>query len=81
MRNVQGLAAAVSEKFYTDHIDDDIYNEARARPLAEKAAPLSRMFRNVGNTPLSQRIEEKKRGIARQRYPYVGEYSLFLTFL
>ncbi|KIP12521.1 hypothetical protein PHLGIDRAFT_81751 [Phlebiopsis gigantea 11061_1 CR5-6] len=30
------------------------------------------MFRSLGNTPLNQRIEEKKRGIGRQRYPYVA---------
>ncbi|EKM61250.1 uncharacterized protein PHACADRAFT_134676 [Phanerochaete carnosa HHB-10118-sp] len=58
------------EKF--EFVDGDIYNEARARPLPEKAAPLSRFFRNVGKAPVSQRIDEKKRGIGRQRYPFVA---------
>lgn len=64
-----------------DYADEDIYNESRARPLPEKPAPLSRMFRSLGNTPLNQRIEEKKRGIGRQRYPYVGEYMQYPVFV
>ena len=67
---------ARTEATRSDYADEDIYNESRARPLPEKAAPLSRMFRNIGSTPLSQRIEEKRRGIGRQRYPYVGLYLL-----
>ncbi|PSR75863.1 hypothetical protein PHLCEN_2v8777 [Hermanssonia centrifuga] len=53
---------------------DDPFDESRARPLAEKATPLSRLFANVGNgkVPVQQRIEEKKRGIGRQKYPFVA---------
>lgn len=56
-----------------EYADEDIYNEGRAKPLPEKAAPFSRFFKDVGQTPLSQRIEAKKRGIGRQRRPYVGK--------
>lgn len=56
-----------------DYADEDIYNERRARPLPDKAPAFSRLFRDQGKTPLSQQIEAKKRGIGRQRYPYVGE--------
>lgn len=38
---------------------------------AEKVTPLSR-FMGVGKYPLAQRIEDKKRGIGRQRYPFLG---------
>ncbi|GJE85705.1 rhomboid family intramembrane serine protease [Phanerochaete sordida] len=57
-----------------EYADDDIYNEARARPVQEKATPFSRFLRNagVGQRPLNQRIDEKKRGIGRQRYPFVS---------
>lgn len=65
-----------------EYADDDIYNEALARPLQEKAAPMSRFFRNAGQTPVSQRIDEKKRGIGKQRYPFVGKsIAMFVTCL
>lgn len=57
-----------------DYSDDDIYNESRARPLPEKATPFSRLFGHSDN--LQQRIERKKRGIGRQKYPVVGEKSV-----
>lgn len=57
-----------------DYADDELYNASRAHPISEKATPLSRMFGGVGRTPMHQRIEEKRRGIGRQRYPFVGMY-------
>ena len=48
---------------YSEYADEDIYNEARAKPLPDKETPSSRFFKNTGQTPLSQRIEEKKRVI------------------
>ena len=45
------------------------------RPTTDdKDKPLSRMFAGA-RYPLEQRIENKKRGIGRQRYPFVGEFS------
>lgn len=41
-----------------------------AKAVAEKA-PLAG-FMAAGKYPLEQRIEDKKRGIGRQRYPFVG---------
>ncbi len=40
----------------------------------DKDKPLTRMFAGT-RYPLEQRIENKKRGIGRQRYPFVGESS------
>ncbi|KIY62902.1 rhomboid-domain-containing protein [Cylindrobasidium torrendii FP15055 ss-10] len=37
---------------------------------AEKVTPLSR-FMGTGKYPIAQRIEDKKRGIGRQRYPFL----------
>ena len=51
---------------------DDPYNESRARPLPEKATPFSRLFGTRQGSSLQQKIEQKKRGIGRQRYPFVG---------
>ncbi|KAJ3552255.1 hypothetical protein NM688_g4246 [Phlebia brevispora] len=47
---------------------DELYNESRARPMREKATPFSRLFGNSDN--LQQRIERKKRGIGKQKYPF-----------
>lgn len=54
----------------------------RAAPAAEKSSPFSR-FASKAKYPVEQRIEDKKRGIGRQKYPFVGEllcvyYSLIL---
>ncbi|KAJ8496908.1 hypothetical protein ONZ45_g12260 [Pleurotus djamor] len=48
----------------------DPYNASRAQPVSEKAGPFSRFF-NGGRYPIEQRIEDKRRGIGRQRYPFV----------
>ena len=57
-----------------EYEDDGLYDEARARPLREKASPLSRFLATMGNdrNSLQQRIDAKKRGIGRQKYPFVG---------
>lgn len=38
----------------------------------EKGFPLARFLGPGGKYPLAQRIEDKKRGIGRQKYPFVG---------
>lgn len=49
-----------------------MYDEARAHPIREKASPMSRFLGTMGDrNNLQQRIEAKKRGIGRQRYPVV----------
>lgn len=41
--------------------------------LADKASPFQKAFgMDMGRYPLEQRIEDKKRGIGRQKYPVVG---------
>lgn len=47
----------------------------------EKQSSLSTLI-GTGNYPLEQRIEDKKRGIGRQRYPIVGDYraSCYIYF-
>lgn len=45
----------------------------RSQLVAEKPSPWGR-FLSDGKYPLEQRIEDKKRGIGRQKYPIVGTY-------
>jgi hypothetical protein len=41
--------------------------------LADKASPFQKAFgMDMGRYPLEQRIEDKKRGIGRQKYPFIG---------
>lgn len=42
-----------------------------AEPLPEKVSPFAR-FLNSGKYPIEQRIDNKRRGIGRQKYPIVG---------
>lgn len=51
---------------------DPTYNTERARPVMEKQSSISNLI-GTGNYPIEQRIEDKKRGIGRQRYPFVGD--------
>ncbi|ETW87399.1 serine protease S54 [Heterobasidion irregulare TC 32-1] len=46
------------------------YDSKRAIPVTEKGSALSRFLEN-GKYPIEQRIEDKKRGIGRQKYPFV----------
>ncbi|KAF7799273.1 hypothetical protein EIP86_010505 [Pleurotus ostreatoroseus] len=57
-------------KYENLEYSDEPYNESRAHPLPEKATPFSRLFGHSDN--LQQRIERKKRGIGRQKYPFVA---------
>jgi len=41
------------------------------KATAEKSSPFARFIAS-GRYPIEQRIEDKKRGIGRQRYPFVG---------
>ena len=45
-----------------------------------KEKPLAKFFAGA-KYPLLQRIEDKKRGIGRQKYPFVGEVLHFLRRL
>ncbi|KAJ7225593.1 rhomboid-domain-containing protein [Mycena pura] len=57
---------------YQDLEYSDPYNAARAKPLAEKASPFTQILGGSdANRTLQQRIDMKKRGIGRQRYPFV----------
>ncbi len=51
----------------------DPYNNTGSPPVAEKSGPLAKFFGGgAGRYPLEQRIEDKKRGIGRQRHPFLG---------
>ncbi|KAJ7038285.1 hypothetical protein C8F04DRAFT_375518 [Mycena alexandri] len=50
----------------------DPYNGERAKPVAEKASPFAQFLGvQEGKSTLQQRIDMKKRGVGRQRYPFV----------
>jgi len=49
---------------------DGPYETGRENLLSKNVSPLSR-FTGVGAYPLEQQIENKKRGIGRQKYPFV----------
>ncbi|KAF8898829.1 hypothetical protein BD779DRAFT_1485725 [Infundibulicybe gibba] len=55
---------------YQDLEYADPYDATRAKPVAEKPSMLA-TFLSGGKYPLAQRIEDKKRGIGRQRFPVV----------
>lgn len=55
------------------------YAEPEYSSAAEEKGTLAAMFTNSGRYPLEQRIEDKKRGIGRQKYPFVGKFS-FISF-
>jgi len=61
--------------FFSEYADpSDPYDATHAKPVSEKASPLAKLLTpgDYGKYPLDQRIEDKKRGIGRQRYPFVG---------
>jgi hypothetical protein len=57
-------------KGYQDLEYADPYDADRAKPVNEKASPFANLM-GGGKYPVEQRIEDKKRGIGRQRYPFV----------
>ena len=64
---------------HVEYADQEPYNATNARPMQEKARPLSRFLAlapGEGKNSLQQRIDRKRRGIGRQRYPFVGEYMV-----
>jgi len=63
-----GRSGAYQDLEYADPYDP--YDTGREKLVPEKASPLSR-FAGVGTYPLEQQIENKKRGIGRQKYPFV----------
>ena len=84
-RSYQDLGAWSDDTMEVKRIEDGIldysdapFNDERALPLPEKASPFSRLFAGNRNS-LQQRIEQKKRGIGRQRYPFVGTSWLFFA--
>ncbi|KAJ7125662.1 hypothetical protein C8R43DRAFT_898313 [Mycena crocata] len=51
----------------------DPYNADRAKPVAEKASPFAQFLGvREGKSTLQQRIDRKRRGEGRQRYPFVA---------
>ncbi|KAF9044628.1 rhomboid-domain-containing protein [Hymenopellis radicata] len=58
---------------YEDLEYADPYNNTRAPPVPEKSGPLAKLLGGggAGRYPLEQRIEDKKRGIGRQRHPFL----------
>ncbi len=61
----------------------DPYDATQALPTAsakEKRLPLA-TFLTGGRYPIEQRIENKKRGIGRQKYPFIGKQSSQLSLV
>ncbi|KAJ6604570.1 hypothetical protein DFH09DRAFT_1123132 [Mycena vulgaris] len=57
---------------YQDLEYADPYDADRAKPVAEKASPFAQFLgMREGKSTLQQRIDMKKRGVGRQRYPFV----------
>ncbi|KAF7347901.1 RHOMBOID-like protein [Mycena venus] len=55
-----------------EYSEPDPYNAERAKPVAEKASPLVQFLgMQEGKSSLQQRIDMKKRGVGRQRYPFL----------
>jgi hypothetical protein len=48
------------------------YDPTRAKPMADKGANTLSKVLGGSRYPLEQRIQDKKRGIPRQKYPFVG---------
>jgi hypothetical protein len=50
------------------------YGDSQPKLVDEKASPMNSILAGR-KYPLQQRIEDKKRGIGRQKYPFVGMFS------
>ena len=58
---------------FLEYAEPDIQQRGNA-----KEKPLANFFAGA-KYPLQQRIEDKKRGIGRQKYPFVGKGLHFLS--
>ncbi|THH11749.1 hypothetical protein EW146_g7942 [Bondarzewia mesenterica] len=76
---VRNAAVYGGSNSYQDLEFAEAYDSSRAQPVAEKASPLNR-FLSDGKYPLEQRIEDKKRGIGRQKYPFLV-WALTITMV
>lgn len=65
------MSFELSECLDLNHVRPEFADAQRANPVSEKPSPFGRFLDN-GKYPIEQRIEDKKRGIGRQRYPIVG---------
>jgi len=75
--------AADMGRNYQDLEYADPYDATQALPTAsakEKRLPLA-TFLTGGRYPIEQRIENKKRGIGRQKYPFIGKQSSQLSLV
>jgi len=61
----------VGQKQYQDLEYSEPYDEARAQPIAQEPSAMAKIFGHRSYS-LAQRIDDKKRGIGRQRYPLVA---------
>ncbi|EIM92599.1 rhomboid-domain-containing protein [Stereum hirsutum FP-91666 SS1] len=64
--NAAGYGGVHSGKYE----DFEFADGQRSQPVSEKPSPWGRFLSN-GKYPIEQRIEDKKRGIGRQKYPIV----------
>lgn len=48
--------------------------DPRSKPITTRPHAVARYF---GFYPLDQRIEDKKRGIGVQKYPYIGKWRVY----
>jgi hypothetical protein len=68
-----GFHFGVSE--YADPSDyTDPFDASRAKSMVEEASPMAKLL-NSTRYPLEQRIEDKRRRIGRQKYPFIGRFS------
>ncbi|KAJ7357283.1 hypothetical protein DFH08DRAFT_912271 [Mycena albidolilacea] len=53
-------------------LEPDPYDATRAPPVAEKASPMAQFLgMQQGKSSIQQRIDMKKRGVGRQKYPFL----------
>lgn len=70
------IADEPEEVYHNTALGDLEYAEPEEFPTAaEEKTGIKGMFMNGGRYPLQQRIEDKKRGIGRQKYPVVGTFA------
>ncbi|KAJ6509455.1 hypothetical protein C8R47DRAFT_26199 [Mycena vitilis] len=65
---------------YQDLEYADPYDAERAKPVSEKASPMAQFLGRDAPSTLQQRIDRKKRGLGRQRYPFLV-WALTLTMI
>lgn len=62
-------------RVHAEYSEPDPYDATRAPPVAEKASPMAQFLGvQEGRSSIQQRIDMKKRGVGRQKYPFLGAF-------